>query len=127
MKKSGLSRSDADTHQRSHYAEGSEGAGTGNGPTFVMKHKANLMKERTSKPNEVWSIDFGASNHMTSHKELFSYLEKPEQLGVAETGDDTSHTMDHVGDVLLNHVEQKWKLINVLHVPTIMKNMVSVG
>ena len=47
----------------------------------------------TSKRNEVWYVDFGASNHMTSHKEWFSYLEKPEQLGFVKTGDDAPHTM----------------------------------
>ena len=54
-----------------------------------MKHKANSMKKSTSKPNEVWYIDSGASNHMMSHEEWFSYLKKPEQPGFVETGDDT--------------------------------------
>mgnify|MGYP007109628935 FL=1 len=64
--------------QWSHYAEGSEGTGNGSGPTFVMRHKANSMKASSSKPNEVWYVDSGASNHMKSHEEWFSYLEKPE-------------------------------------------------
>ena len=45
---------------------------------------------------------------------------------VVETRDDTPHTIEHVGEVLLSHVGQKWKLMNVLHVPTITKNLVSV-
>ena len=53
---------------------------------------------------------------MTSHKEWFSYLEKPTQPGIVATG-----------DVALNHVGQKGKLLNVFHVPTITKNLVSVG
>ena len=64
---------------------------------------------------------------MTSHEEWFSYLEKPEQSGVVETSDDTPHTIEHVGEVPLNHVKQKEKLMNVLHVLTITKNLVSVG
>ena len=56
-----------------------------------------------------------------------SYLEKPEQPGVVETGDETSHSIEDVGKVPLNHVEQKGKLIKVLHVPTTIKNMVSIG
>ena len=64
---------------------------------------------------------------MTSHEEWFSYLEKQEQPGVVETGDDTLHPIEHVGEVPLIHVGQKGKLMNVLHVPTITKNMVSVG
>ena len=71
-----------------HYVESSEGAGNGTGPTFVMKHKDNLMVVITSKPNEVWYGDSGASNHMTSHEEWFSYLEKPEKPGVVKIGDE---------------------------------------
>ena len=92
-----------------------------------MKHKANSMKTSTLKPNEVWYVDSGASNHMTSHAEWFAYLEKPEQPRGVETGDDTPHTIKHIGEVPLNHVGQKGKLMNVLHISTITKNLVSVG
>ena len=47
------------------------------------------MKQTTQKPDKVWYVDSGASNHMTIHKEWFSYLEKPKQPGVVATGDDT--------------------------------------
>ena len=57
---------------------------------------------------------------MMSHEEWFSYLDKPEQPGVAETGDDTPHT-------ILSHVGQERKLMNVVDIPTVAKNMVSVG
>ena len=63
---------------------------------------------------------------MTSHEEWFSYLEKPEQPGVFEIRDDTPHLIEHVGEVPLSHVRQKGKLMNVLHVLTITKNLVSV-
>ena len=92
-----------------------------------MKHKGNSMKESTPKPNEIWYIHSEASKHMTSHEELFSYLEKPTQPGVVETGDDTSHSIEHVGDVTQSHVRQKRRLMNLLHVSTITKNLESVG
>ena len=63
---------------------------------------------------------------MTSHKEWFSYLEKPEQPGVVTIRDDTLHPTEIVGEVPLSHVGQKGNLMNVLHVSTIMKNVVSV-
>ena len=63
---------------------------------------------------------------MTSQKEWFSYLEKLMQLGVVATGDDTPHPIVNVGEVPLSHVGQKGKLMNVLHVLTITKNLVSV-
>ena len=40
---------------------------------------------------------------------------------------ETLHAIEHVVEVPLSHVGQKGKLMNVLHVPTITKNMVSVG
>ena len=67
----------------------------------VMKHKVNSMK---MKPNEMWYVDSGVSNHMTNHEEWFSHLEKPKQSGVVETSDDTSHPIEHIGDVPLSHV-----------------------
>ena len=63
----------------------------------------------------------------TSHKEWFSYMEKPEQLGVVAIGEDTPHPIENVGEVPLSHVGKKGKLMNVLHVPTITKNLVSFG
>ena len=71
---SGSGRTRQGNRQRSHYVEGSEGAENGSGPAFVMKHKANWMKSSTSKLNELWYVDSGASNHMTSHEVWFSYL-----------------------------------------------------
>ena len=56
---------------------------------------------------------------------MMSY-EKPMQPGVVATRDDTPHSITNVGEVPLSHVGQKGKLMNVLHVPTILKNLVSV-
>ena len=64
---------------------------------------------------------------MTCHKEWFSYLEKPMQPGVVATGDDTPHPIANVGEVPLSHVRHKGKLMNMLQVPTITKNLVSIG
>ena len=48
------------------------------------------------------------------------------QPGVVATGDDTPHPIANVGEVPLSHVGQKGKLMNMLHVPIITKNLVSV-
>ena len=68
---------------------------------FVMRHEANSMKQTTPKSDEVWYVDSGISNHMKSHKEWFSYLEKPIQPGVVATGDNTPHPIVNVGEVPL--------------------------
>ena len=49
------------------------------------------------------------------------------QLGVVATRDDTLHPIANVGEVPLSRVWQKGNLMNVLHVPKITKNLVSVG
>ena len=85
------------------------------------------MKVSTSKLNEVWYVDFGASNHMTNHEEWFFYLEKLEQLEVVEIVEDTPHHIKHIGDAPLSHVGQKGIMRNILHIPTITKNLVSIG
>ena len=93
----------------------------------MTRHEANSMKKTTPKSDEVWCIDSGVSNHMKSHKEWLSYLEKPEQPGVVATGDDPPHPIKNVGDVPLSHVGVKGNLMNMLHIPTITKNLVSIG
>ena len=62
-----LGITESGNQQKSHYAENS--GRVGNGRTFVMKHKTNSMEVSTSKPNEVWYVNSGASNHMTNHEE----------------------------------------------------------
>jgi hypothetical protein len=93
------------------------------GGMFMMKHRANSMSASTSnsalKPEDVWFVDSGASNHMTSHKEWF--------LGYVETRDDTTHPIRHIGNVPFGERGKQTYIKNVLHVPTITKNLVSVG
>jgi hypothetical protein len=85
----------------------------------VTKHEAKSMSPCTPRSDEVCYLDSGASNHMTSHKEWFSYLEKPKSPRVVATGNDSPHEIANVGEVPLSCVRQKGKLMNVLHVPTI--------
>ena len=55
-------------------------------------------------------------------------MKKPKKLGYVETGDDTTHPIAHVGDMPLFMQDAKVKcLTNVLHVPKITKNLVSVA
>ena len=97
------------------------------GPMFVMRHRANSMITSVSQPDDVWFVDSGASNHMTSHQEWFMNLREPERPGVVETGDDSTHMIEHIGDVALSNHDNKGYMKDVMHVPTITKNLVSVG
>ena len=76
----------------------------------------------------VWYVDSGASNHMTGHGEWFRDMQDLERPGYVETRDDTSHPIKHIGNVSLTLQDGKVKyLADVLHVPSITKNLISVG
>ena len=69
----------------------------------MMKRKANSMSASTStsalNPEDVWFVDSGASNHMTSHQEWFLKLREPERPAYVETGDDTTHPTRQIDNV----------------------------
>jgi hypothetical protein len=78
--------------------------------------------------DNVWYVDSGASNHMTYHGEWFRDVKNLEKPGYVVTGDDTVHPIAHIGNVPLAMQDGKIKyLFDVLHVPNITKNLVSVG
>ncbi|MCO5610711.1 hypothetical protein L7F22_064952 [Adiantum nelumboides] len=69
-----------------------------------------------------------ALNHMTNHGEWFKELQALQNLGYVETGDDTAHPIVHTGHVPLSLQDGNVKyLVDVLHVPNITKNLVSIG
>ena len=95
---------------------------------FVMQHVMNTMTAENSTQDDVWYVDLGASNHMTSRGEWFRDMRKPDVSGYVQTGHDTAQPIAHVGDVSLNTKDGKSKyLADVLHVPNITKNLVSIG
>ena len=96
---------------------------------FVMQHVMTAMSDDV--PNgldNVWYVDLGASNHMTSHGEWFKSMHDPKKPGFVERGDDSKHSIAYIGDVPLNVNDGKVKyLADVLHVSKITKNLVFVG
>jgi hypothetical protein len=83
--------------------------------------------ERSFSDNNVWYVDFGTSNHMTSHGEWFRDTRDLKTPGFVETDDDTTHPITQVGKVPLSMQDGQTKYLkDVLYVPTITKNLVSV-
>ena len=76
---------------------------------------------------EVWFIDSGAANHMTSHEEWFMNMRKLERRDVVETGNDSTHAIEHIGDFPFNNNGNNSYIKDVLHAPTITKNLVFLG
>jgi len=73
--------------------------------------------------NNVWYVDFGALNYMTSHGEWFKNTKDLKTLGFVETGDDIAHPITQIGKVPLSMQDGQTKYLkDVLHVPTITKN-----
>jgi len=78
--------------------------------------------------NNVWYLDSGALNHMTSHEEWFKDTKELKTPGFVETRDDTTHLITQIGKVPLSMQDGQTKYLkDVLHVPTITKNLVSIG
>ena len=81
-----------------------------------MKHNSQGQPH-----DEVWC------NHMFSKEEYFSNLQEPKKRGLLETGDNTQHEIKELGDVKLDGNHKAKSLCEVLHVPTITKNLIYVG
>ena len=88
---------------------------------FVMRHKAHSMLAHASisasMSNNVWFVDSGASNHMTSHEDWFRELLAPERPGYVEIGDDTTHPIQHIENVPFGNKGHQTYLKNVLYSP----------
>jgi hypothetical protein len=76
----------------------------------------------------VWYLDSGASFHMMRDKELFSDLnEKDFQMHI-EMGDDGRYSANGIGTITFQRESGKpFQLKDVMHVPGLKKNLVSVA
>ena len=72
-----------------------------------MQHMMNTVTADVSTKDDVWYVDSGASNHMTSCGEWFRELKDPETPGYVEIGDDTAHSIAHIGQVPLSMQDDK--------------------
>ena len=68
-----------------------------------MQHETTTVAECSQRCNEelTWYVDSRASNHMTGHKNLFESLREQEIPGYIQTGDNTTHQIEHVEDIPL--------------------------
>ncbi len=73
-------------------------------------------------------MNFVASNHMTNHEEWFKDTKDLKTLRFVETDDDTTHPITQIGKVPLSMQDGQTKYLkDILHVPTITKNLVFIG
>eukprot|EP00253_Pinus_taeda_P026244 PITA_26244 len=81
-----------------------------------------------SMTGSVWYLDSGASFRMTGKKELFSELEEKYLKMHIDMGDDGKYSVTSVGTITFQreHVAPL-TLKNVMHVPGLTKNLVSIA
>ena len=75
-----------------------------------------------------WYFDSGASFHMTGDKESFIDLEEKDLKVHIEMGDDGKYSATGIGTITFQGESGKpFQLKNVMHVPGLKKNLVSVA
>jgi len=93
----------------------------------MIQHMENSMIGGISD-NNVWYVNSGASNHMTTHGKWFRDTKDLKTPGFLENVDDIAHPIMQIGKVPLSMQDGQTKYLkDVLHVPTITKKLVSVG
>ncbi|MCO5571734.1 hypothetical protein L7F22_025482 [Adiantum nelumboides] len=91
---------------------------------FLSTYMAHLQEE----VEDGWYVDSGASNHMTYHHYWFTLVEPFEGEGSVLTGDDSHHAIQGKRTITIQMSQGEEKdLSNVLLVPGITKNLISVG
>lgn len=96
----------------------------GNGP----KPPVALMATEGTRHDDMrrWTIDSGATKHISPHRELFTSLEDPGHTSVVRFGNKECLHVAGVGDISLITAEGRIMLQNVLYVPDAAANLLSV-
>jgi len=76
----------------------------------------------------VWYLDYGASFHMTSNKELFSNLEEKDLQRHIEMGDDGRYSTTKISIVTFQREScSPLTLQDVMYVPSLKNNLVIIA
>ena len=77
--------------------------------------------------NQAWYIDSGATNHITQNTGIFLNCSKYTRAEKLYIGNGLGLIIEHVGSsILRTQTTHNLQLTNILHVPTITKNLLSV-
>eukprot|EP00253_Pinus_taeda_P029974 PITA_29974 len=83
---------------------------------------------KASNEDDIWYVDSGASSHMTGKKEFFDSLEESTYRSKIYLGDDSGYEIKGYGVIPVKLSNGKIShLKNVLYVPGIKKNLISVS
>lgn len=91
---------------------------------------SSVSNATSSQPNQssfVWLFDIRASHHVTSYRSTLHYVSKyggPEEIIL---GDGTGLSISHIGHTSLSTSSRALFLSNILYVPHLHKNLISVS
>ena len=88
-----------------------------------------LMATEVTPDNDMrrWTIDSGASKHISPHRELFTSLQNPGLFSVVRFGNNETLRVAGIGNISLITAEGRITLQNVLYVPDAATNLLSVS
>ena len=81
----------------------------------------------TSIVDVKWTTDIGASTHMTTHTGMLQNLKKFVGHDSVFIGDDSPLKIDAVGDILVYDGKNELFIRDVLHVPQLTRNLLSIS
>ena len=92
------------------------------------EHADVLLQGMNDSPiDDMWYLDMGASNHMTSMKTFYQSLDESHK-GVVRFGDDSSIRYKGKGEVHVDCTNGKRRIFeNVLYKPKLKTNILSLG
>ena len=81
----------------------------------------------TSIANTEWTIDTGASNHMTANSGMLSNLKKYIGCDFVFIGDGSPLKIDAIGDTLVSEGKNELMLRDILLVPQLTRNLLFIS
>lgn len=95
-------------------------------PDDILQALAMLMLEKFSQDNE-WTTDIGDFARMTGNLGILENLRLYLGIDTVLVGDGSTHEITHISNTYIGSDSSKIKLNNVLLVPDLAKNLLSIG
>eukprot|EP00253_Pinus_taeda_P028028 PITA_28028 len=112
-------------HQHQHQQPQQQGANSFQKRPFRVDCALSASK---GDEDNIWYVDHGTSSHMTGKKDCFEFLEESACGSKIYLGDDSGYEIKCCGDIPVKLPSGDIKhLKNVLYVPGIKKNLISVS
>ncbi|KAL4573696.1 hypothetical protein LXL04_020511 [Taraxacum kok-saghyz] len=102
------------------------------GTTFVHREENEtetmfmILSTQETQFNDIWYVDSGCSNHMTANRGIFISMDESQRREV-RTGDDTSLSVNGIGDIMVDTSTGKKRIPDVYFILGLKHNLLSVG